>query len=256
MLHDPGSALQLSCVIDNGAASACARASAASRAAWRCLAQAGDTGMPNSTHIVSSMTRMNGWLLGALFLLPGCDPRPVALGFWMEPQTYQSPRIGDPITTDEYAVIDAIARAEITKAFERFDVTLTTNQSARYRVVVAPQLKDHRMLRRSSTYAGESRAVAGFGGSGAVNFEYLANGAMVFAPEYASRSMVIEALGRGIGRVAIHEFLHQLLPKAAIHDSKDTHSYEGNSPALVEGYYGELHWDIAGPWLEHRLKPR
>jgi hypothetical protein len=41
-----------------------------------------------------------------------------------------------------------------------------------------------------------------------------------------------------------------------IHDSKDRDSYEGNSPALIEGYFGDLHWDIAGPWLEARLKPR
>ena len=43
---------------------------------------------------------------------------------------------------------------------------------------------------------------------------------MVFAPDDADRAAMIEALGRGIGRVAIHEFLHQLLPKKAIHDSR------------------------------------
>lgn len=153
--------------------------------------------------------RLHTWFLGALLVLPACAPRPVELGFWMQPQTYESPRIGDPISAAEYAAIDQTARNEITTAFAAFDVSLTANQGARYRVVVTPQLTDRRMLRRSSTYAGESRAVAGFGGSGAVNFEYLANGAMVFAPESASRAMVIEALGRGIGRVAIHEFLHQ-----------------------------------------------
>lgn len=189
-------------------------------------------------------------------LVAACAPRPVELGFWMEAQAYQSPRIGEPITATEYAAIDRIARDEISTAFEGYDVTVTANRNARFRVVVTPTLTDRRMLRRRSTYAGESRAVAGFGGSGAVNFEYVANGATVFTPESASRAAVIEALGRGLGRVAIHEFLHQLLPKSAIHDSKDTHSYEGNSPALVEGYFGELHWDIAGPWLARRLKPR
>jgi hypothetical protein len=64
---------------------------------------------------------------------------------------------------------------------------------------------------------------------------------------------VLAALGRGIGRVAIHEFLHQLLPKGATHGN-DRNSYEGNSPALIEGYFGELHWDIARPWLDARLK--
>jgi hypothetical protein len=122
-------------------------------------------------------------------------------------------------------------------------------------VAVLEKLRDERLI-RGGTYAGESRAVAGLGGSGAVNFEYVANGAMVFSPEQASRATVIDAVGRGIGRVAIHEFLHQLLPKAAIDGSKDTHSYEGNTAATAEGYFGDLHWDVAAPWLKARLKPR
>jgi hypothetical protein len=188
--------------------------------------------------------------------LAACEPRPVELGFWIEPVTYSSARIGGPLSAEELTTIDAIARSEIERAFERFDVTVTGNHNARFRVVVLPALRDNRFRRRSATYAGESRAVAGFGGSGAVNFEFLANGAMVFAPDDASRGEVIAALGRGIGRVAIHEFLHQLLPKSATHDSRDPNSYEGNSPALIEGYYGDLHWDIAGPVLEQRLKRR
>ena len=185
-----------------------------------------------------------------------CAPRPVELGFWIETQPYQSPRIGDPITAVEFATIDRVARAEIAKAFAGYDVTISSNHDARFKVVVLPTLRDQRMVRRQSTYAGESRAVAGFGGSGAVNFEYVANGAMVFSPEYASRADVIEAVGRGIGRVAIHEFLHQLLPKAAIDGSKDGHSYEGNTAATAEGYSGDLHWDLAAPLLDARLRRR
>ena len=184
-----------------------------------------------------------------------CAPRPVELGFWIEPVIFQSPRIGDPITSAEFGAIDRVARAEIAKAFGEYDVTVTANRDARFKVAVVATLKDQR-LTRSGVNAGESRAVAGFGGSGAVNFEYVANGAMVFSPEHAARLSVIDALGRGIGRVAIHEFLHQLLPKSPIHDSKDIHSYEGNTPAIAEGYFGDLHWDIAAPWLNARLKRR
>ena len=168
---------------------------------------------------------------------------------------YQSSRIGDPLTAGELASIEQIAREEIARAFRDFDVTLSARPDARFRVHVVKQFNDQRMP-PGGTFAGESRAISGFGGSGAVNFEFVANGAMIVSPESADRSELIDALGRGIGRVAIHEFLHQLLPTAAIHDSKDLHSYEGNSPALVEGYYGELHWDIARPWLHARLAPR
>ncbi|MGE0865984.1 MAG: hypothetical protein AB7P34_18940 [Vicinamibacterales bacterium] len=185
-----------------------------------------------------------------------CAARPVELGFWMEPQSFQSSRLGDPITETEYLTVDRIARAEIAAAFAPYDVTVSANRQARFRVVVTPQLHDLRLRRRRASHAGESRAMAGFGGRGAVNFEYVANGAMVFSPEHASRKTVIEALGRGVGRVAIHEFLHQLLPKSPIHDSKDPRSYEGNSAARVEGYFGELHWDIVAPWLQKRLKLR
>lgn len=194
-------------------------------------------------------------VLGACVVVgASCAPSRVELGFWMEPQTFQSSRLGGPITADEYLVIDRTARAEITAAFAEFDLAVSANRNARFRVVVLPEIRDMRLLRRTGTYAGESRAVAGFGGSGSVNFEYVANGAMVFSPDDASRATVIEALGRGIGRVAVHEFLHQLLPKSPIHDSTDVRSYEGNSPALVQGYFGDLHWDIARPWLGARLR--
>lgn len=194
--------------------------------------------------------------LGCCISVIACGPRPVELGFWLEPLSFDSPRIGAPISPAEYEVIEKVARAEIAAAFEDFDVTVTANRQARYRVIVVPHLRDNRLLRRSGTYAGESRAVAGFGGSGAVSFEFVANGAMVFAPDDASRAGIVESIGRGVGRVAIHEFLHQLLPKFAVHDSKDRESYEGNSPALIEGYFGDLHWDIAVPELQRRLKPR
>ena len=155
----------------------------------------------------------------------------------------------------ELDTIDDTARAEIEHAFRDFEVSVTENRRARFRVVVLPELKDHR-LRRTGSHAGESRAVSGFGGSGSVNFEYVANGAMVFAPDDATRAELIAALGRGIGRVAIHEFLHQLLPKVPIHDSRDVNSYEGNSPARIEGYFGDLRWDMAAPSLDARLKRR
>lgn len=197
-------------------------------------------------------------LIAALCLcvsVAACSRGPVELGFWIDHVSYQSPRIGDPITPAELATIDTIARAEISKAFKPLNAFVSANRAARYSVRVVPELKDER-LKRGGDVAGSSRGIPGFGGSGAVNFKYVANGAMVFSPETASRADLIAALGRGIGRVAIHEFLHQLLPKAPIHDSHDTHSYEGNSPALVEGYFDDLHWGIAGPLLDERLGRR
>src|SRR5262245_4603732 len=99
--------------------------------------------------------------LGACVALTACSPRPVELGFWIEPVSYQSPRIGDPITGTEFTTVDRIAREEIAAAFRDYEVTVTSNRSAHFKVAVMPQLKDMRYLKRSGTYAGESRAVAG-----------------------------------------------------------------------------------------------
>ena len=199
---------------------------------------------------------MRGVAASLCIVFIACGPRPVELGFWLERVSFSSPRLEGSLSTADFKIIDAVARSEIARAFEGFDVTVTANRNARYRVVVLPTLTDNRLLRRTGHVAGESRAVAGFGGSGAVNFEFVANGAMVFAPDDSDRAAIIEALGRGVGRVAIHEFAHQLFPKVPIHDSVDPNSYEGNSPAVIEGYFGDLHWDLAGPSLEGRLKRR
>lgn len=194
-------------------------------------------------------------ILGLACGVAACSDAPVELGFWMEPVSYTSARLGDPISPQELAMIESVAREQIIAAFDGFDVIVSGNRRARYRVRVVQRLREER-FRREAHVAGESRGMAGFGGSGAVSFEYLASGAVVFAPEMASRAEVTEALGRGIGRVAIHEFLHQLLPKFPLHDSRDSRSYEGNSPALREGYFEDLHWGIAEPWLEKQVGRR
>ena len=188
-------------------------------------------------------------------LAAACGPRAVELGFWFDPIVYQSARIGEPLSAVELATIDRVARAEIARAFEEYEVTLTSNQTARYRVRVAQAINDDRLI-RGGVVPGKSHAVAGFGGSGSVNFVYIANGAMVFAPADASRSAIIDTIGRGIARVAVHEFAHQLFPKVPIDGSTDPRSYEGGSAATIEGYYGEIHWDLARPELDRRIKRR
>lgn len=188
-------------------------------------------------------------------LLTACGPRAVELGFWFEPVSFTSPRLGEPISPAELAQIETLARAEIVKAFQDFDVTITDNRNARYKVNVVQQLQDGRMLRRKVDVAGQSRFIAGLGGSGAVSFYFVASGATVHAPETADRETVLEALGRAIGRTAVHEFAHQLAPKTPIHDTRDPNSYESGTASAAQ-YFGDMRWDIARPELELRLKRR
>ena len=185
-------------------------------------------------------------------LVAGCGPRvrAVELGFWLEPVSFSAPRIGEPISSDELATIETVARSEIIKAFQQLEVTVTSNRGARYKVAVVQRLNDQRVL-RTMDVAGESRAMS-FGGAGAVSFNFVASGAMVYAPESATRSVIVEAIGRAVGRVAVHEFAHQLVPRTEIHDSRDPGSYEYAS-STRDQYFGDMHWDLAGPALEQRF---
>jgi hypothetical protein len=182
-----------------------------------------------------------------------CARGPIELGFWIEPVSFASPRLGDRISGTELAAIEAIARAEIDTAFKRFDVVVSGNRQARYHVRVVQRLLDQRFRTREVSIAGESRGAAGLGGSGAVSFDFLANSAMVYAPDEIGRAELIVAIGRGIGRSAVHEFAHQLLPSTPIHDSRDRASYEFESAARIEQYFGEMRWAVAKPLLEDRL---
>ena len=182
-----------------------------------------------------------------------CTRGPIELGFWIEPLSYGSTRLGDPISRTELATIESIARGEIATAFERFDVALSGNRQARYHVRVVQRLLDQRFRSREVSVAGESRGAAGWGGSGAVSFDFLAGSAMVYVPETFGRAELIAAIGRGIGRSAVHEFAHQLLPSAPIHDSRDRASYEFESAARNEQYVGDMRWALAKPLLEDRL---
>jgi hypothetical protein len=184
-------------------------------------------------------------------LVAACGPRAVEVGFWFEPVTFTSPRLGAPITANELAAIEMLARAEIVKAFQDFAVTLTGNRNARFKVAVLQRLRDERMLRNADV-AGQSRVLRGFGGSGAVSFHFVASAATVFLPESADRAALIEATGRAIGRTAVHELAHQLAPDTPIHDTRNPDSYE-NGTASAGQYSGDMGWDIARPELERRL---
>jgi len=175
-------------------------------------------------------------------------------GFWFEPVTYDSSRLPGAVTMDEVQTIESVAWSELTDAFAGLPITFSNRRDARYRVHVVQELRDLR-LRRYVGIAGESRAISRIGGQGAVSFFFLASGAVAYAPQDADRASLIEAIGRGVGRASVHEFTHQFLPLAPIHDSRDISSYEYRSAARREQYFGEMHWNLAWPLLQERLRP-
>lgn len=192
-------------------------------------------------------------VLALAILAAGCVARVrgTTAGFWFEPAAYVSSAIG-AITADDLVIIDDVARFELRAAFHGMNIVLSDRRDARYRVSVVQELRDRR-LKREMSVAGVSTAVSGFGGSGAVNLSFLAAAALVYAPEGTSREAIIDAIGRGIGRVAVHEFTHQFLPHVPIHDSRDPATFEYGAANRPEQYFGTLRWGFAGPLVRARF---
>ncbi|HUE89462.1 MAG TPA: hypothetical protein VMO26_25580 [Vicinamibacterales bacterium] len=175
----------------------------------------------------------------------------VTVGFWFEDVTFElhdPARMGGPLTPGEQQRIQTVARQEIEHAFAEFRLRLTDRRDAFYRVRVRQWLTVGRYA-----VAGQSNVFGPLGGYGAVSFVTLAAQAMAHAPAGASRANVVDAIGRGLGRAAVHEFAHQILPKGPMHNTRDRESYEYWSSDRAAQYYGEMHWSVARPKLRERL---
>src|SRR5215207_4665293 len=153
------------------------------------------------------------------------QPAVVEAGFWFDPVAFRSARLGGAMSDADRTVIEDVARAEVSLAFDGLPIRFSARRDATYRIRVVQAVYDPRMRGRWGV-AGASHAVPGLGGQGEVSFDFLAGGATANAPEAATRDEIVAAIGRGIGRTAVHEFTHQLLPLAPIHDSRDRRSYE------------------------------
>ena len=159
--------------------------------------------------------------------------------------------MGGALTGDEMESIKQLSRVEVEQALAGLRIAVSTNQGAFWRVAVLQSLK--RSTNRQLPATGESMAMGFLGGTGAVDFDMIATAAIHFAPPAASRQHIIQGIGRGIGRVAVHELMHQILGAAAGHNDTDSNSYEYGSPDCQAQYYGELHWTTAWPLLRSKL---
>jgi hypothetical protein len=195
------------------------------------------------------MLRRAAGILATVSWLPraasACHNHVVEAGVWFESIAFESPTLGPPITREELATIASLATSQVATAFDGLAIRLTDRRDAPYRVRVVQELR--------GGGAGESRAFGRAAGAGEVSFAFLATGALHHSPSGADRGSVIEAIARGIARTAVHEFTHQLLPRAPIHDSRNVRSYEYASAARREQYYGPIEWGLAWPLLSKRL---
>ena len=175
------------------------------------------------------------------------------LSFWFESigddaRTTLPDRLSGDISPEDMNAIEAIAREEIVDAFREYPISVVGRTGALYHVRVVDSLQS------SMGGSAESYVFPGMGGQGYINFRSLAHGAVTYAPPDADRSEVVAAIGRGIGRAAVHEFTHQLLGRQAnIDASTDIQSYEYGSTNRREQYYGRIRWDIAAPLLRRKF---
>ena len=89
-----------------------------------------------------------------------------------------------------------------------------------------------------------------------MNFSMLAAYAESYAPSDAERPAIVAAIGRGVGRAAVHEFAHQLLGSGPIDRTADRKTFEFGSAARPEQYYGEMRWGEAAAMLYRRFGDR
>ena len=190
---------------------------------------------------------------GAVWSLAGrSQPAGAEAGFWFERVTFRSARLGGAMTTADLAAIEDVARGELARAFAGLPIRVTARRDATYRVRVVQAVHDPRMRGRWGV-AGSLARRARPRRTGRGQLRLPGRRRDRQAPEQATRAAIVAAIGRGIGRTAVHEFTHQLLPQAPIHDSRDVRSYEFDSAARREQYFGEMHWDLARPLLVARL---
>jgi len=187
----------------------------------------------------------------------------IAAGFWWADTPLvlsadDAVKVGGPLTVDELRSIEALSRNEVRRAYAGLRIDITDRRDAFWRVAVvgAPLTVTRNRTTYPFSFAGESRVFGPLGGSGSVAFAILAHNAIEYAPAGASRQQIVDGIGKGIGRAAVHEFAHQALglDNVSVLDNRtDPDSYEYGNADRRSQYYGELKWTTAWPVLEEKF---
>ena len=183
----------------------------------------------------------------------------IVAGFWWADTPFllsadDAAKVGGALTADELKTIEAISRDEVRRAYADLRIDIADRRRAFWRVAVvgAPLTTTRNRTTYPFSFAGESRVFGPLGGSGSVAFAILAHNAIEYAPAGASRQQIVDGIGKGIGRAAVHEFAHQALGLdnlSSLDNRTDPDSYEFGNADRPSQYYGELRWTTAWPVL-------
>ncbi len=164
----------------------------------------------------------------------------------------QARELGGALTDQELASIKRMSRTEVERAFAGLRLRVSERPDAFWSVRVIPAFSARS---GPGQRAGAQTLPLGvLGGKGVVDFSQLATTAIAYAPPEASRQTILDGIGRGLGRSAVHEFAHAILGVSPAMDTEtDEGSYEHESFNRRVQYYGELHWAGAWPLLEREV---
>lgn len=176
--------------------------------------------------------------------------------FWYDdfPFTFSAPvtaAIGGALTASEVNAIKQISRDELTRAFSGLKVTFTDSREVPWTVGV--QLALERREGQKLPNAGETFAMGPLGARSLVDFTEVLMAAIAHAPPGTTREQLVTGIGRGVGRVSVHELAHGILGAGAMDNQTDDHSYEYFTHNRSSQYYSELHWARAWPLLIERV---
>jgi hypothetical protein len=197
-----------------------------------------------------------GLALAASTSVEWCALRePPRARFWFDSPAFQLPRLTEQLpaelTADDMQQIERVSRLELSQAFAGLGLVFSDHPASPYQVRVVQDLPPK--LGPRPLAAGESVVLGPLGNQGWVSFRAVTSLALGHAPAHASRASVIDSIGRGIGRVAAHEFAHQILTSVDLHASQDPNGYEYASADREALFYGRLVWSFAGPLLADKL---
>ena len=180
----------------------------------------------------------------------------IEVGYWYEevPFTFSTPvtaALGGALTAAEIETIKRISRDELTRAFVGLKVTFTDRRQAPVNIVVQKSIPRRKGQRLPN--AGETFAMGPLGARSVIDFTEVLMAALAHAPAGTSREHLVAGIGRGIGRVAVHELAHSILGAGAMDNRTDERSYEYFTHNRPSQFYGELHWAGAWPVLVQRV---
>ena len=124
-------------------------------------------------------------------------------GFWFEEFRFvlsegATRALGGSLTDQEIAAIKRISRDELTGAFAGLNVQFTGSTHAFWTVRVRESFERRRF--QKLPIAGETFLMGPLGGRSAVNFTEVMMAAIAHAPPGATRQILVDGIGRGIGR--------------------------------------------------------